>query len=182
MCGCLASLKALALREVLRGLACAFFFWIACAGSLARMLSHYNSIIFWDYHNIIVSSWFPSTVSCLLFPVSVSCLLSPVSCLLSPVSCLLSPVSCLLSPSWQSNKYKHRSQHYPLRPCAVLRRSCAGLAWNEWKITIVKAMVVVYAAHLARPCAEHLARKFGTVFWLTLRGLAQPCAGQFFDR
>ena len=44
--GCLASLKALALREVLRGLACAGFFWIACAGSLARMLSHYNSIIF----------------------------------------------------------------------------------------------------------------------------------------
>ena len=120
--GCLASLKALALREVLRGLACAGFFWIACAGSLARMLSHYNSIIFWYYHNIIVSSWFPSTVSFLLSPVSVSCLLSLVSCLLSPVSCLLSPVSCHHHDNLTSTSIVANIIPWDLA------QSCAGLA------------------------------------------------------
>ena len=33
-------------------------------------------------------------------------------------------------------------------------------------------MVVVYAAHLARPCAEHLARKFDIILALYL---ARPC-------
>ena len=43
--GCLASLKALALRKVLRGFACAGICGLACAGSPARISSHYNIIL-----------------------------------------------------------------------------------------------------------------------------------------